>query len=414
MKHLFFSFLVVVMTLSSILSPGTALAQSTPGPWTWTDISSRISIRTNRPIWTIAYARGNWFYSDGLDLVSLGQVYRDNGFIQTNITADIRSAGLTRVDDIVSNGKTVLFLQDLVRFDNHVRIVAYQNGQYLNLSQSVQNVLSSNEGISQIVGQGGNWRIVTTEGRLLGWDGSSANPFEISLPSVIIDVWNRYKSTPSYKQRMLYNPNDAYTLAPVKIQPMNHSEWVIQVVDELALTHNAYGTTWHEPLTRFYRIQQNNSVETTPMLELASGDMLASNGTDILGVEHGSSIRPYFSIFSLSSSGKKHVHSEPLVNFYAGGVQLRVTWNGKSWMVLSVAGSSRAAYRFDPQNPVSALSEARFEVRDYLFALASDQNGHMLLGGAVSNTDVAGPSSPLTAKLVMVTEDVDMPICWAQ
>lgn len=409
MKRLFSFFLIVVLLLNTFL-PMQVKAQSITGPWTWTDISSQITHRTNRPLWAIGYASGSWFYTDGLiPIGSLGQVYRYDGFIQTNITEDIVTAGLTRVDDIVTDGQTVLFLQGVVSWSNYLLgIVAYQNGHYVNVTEAVKSVLASNEGVSQIVGRHGNWRIITTKGRLLGWDGSSSPAFEIPLPAVITDVWNRYQSLDSYKQRMLYNAADSYTLAPLKIQPMNDSEWVIQVVDELAISQNAYGSTWQDPLTRFYRITQNNIVGITPILEVGGGDMLASNGIDILMVEHGS-IRPYFYMSTLSSTGQKGLHSEPIVNFYPEDIQMRVAWNGKSWMVLSLEGGSnypKAAYRFDPNSPVNALLEARFPIRDYLFALASDQNGRTLLGGAVSNMGMTGYLLPLTAKLVMVTEDV--------
>ena len=409
MKRLFSFFLIVVLLLNTFL-PMQVKAQSITGPWTWTDISSQITHRTNRPLWAIGYASGSWFYTDGLiPIGSLGQVYRYDGFIQTNITEDIVTAGLTRVDDIVTDGQTVLFLQGVVSWSNYLLgIVAYQNGQYVNVTEAVKSVLASNEGVSQIVGRHGNWRIITTKGRLLGWDGSSSPAFEIPLPAVITDVWNRYQSLDSYKQRMLYNAADSYTLAPLKIQPMNDTEWVIQVVDEKEHTYEAYNSTWVVPVTHFYRVTQNNIVDTSSISDFWSGDMIASNGDEVLVVEHGST-RPYYYIHSLSSRGAKGLHSEPLVNFHYSDIQLRASWNGKSWMVLSLESGSnypKAAYRFDPNSPVNALLEARFPIKDYLFALASDQNGRTLLGGAVSNMGMTGYLLPLTAKLVMVTEDV--------
>lgn len=401
----FFSFLLMAITLLNSIVPWQAKAQSITGPWTWTDISSQIIRRINRPTWAVAYGNDYWFYTDGLSLENSGQVYRYDGFTQTSITGELLSAGLTRVDDIVSDGETILFLQDIVRFDNQLRIVAYKNGQYLNITSGVRNVLAGNEGVSQIVGRQGNWRIVTTEGRILGWDGSSANAFEIALPSFVTDVWNRYKSLTSYKQRMIYNPEDSYTLAPLKIQPMNDSEWMIQVVDEEALTYEAYNSTWEVPVTYFYRVMKNNTVDPTSIADFWSGDMIASNGNEVLVVQHGST-RPYYYIYTLSSSGKKGLHAEPIVNFHYVDIQLRASWNGKSWMVLSLDSPSRVAYRFDSNHPVNALSEARFAMKDYLFTLASDQHGRTLLGGAAADMGVSGYLLPLTAKLVMVNEDM--------
>ena len=139
-------FISIVATLATVLItvPFTAVpAAQAGGSLTWTDISAQLSERNNRPIWAMAYANGSWFYTDGHDLWNGGQAYRYDGATQVNMTADLRNAGINRVDEIVSDGAdTAIFLQDIVRLDDTLRIVVDKNGTLYNATNVIRGAFS--------------------------------------------------------------------------------------------------------------------------------------------------------------------------------------------------------------------------------------------------------------------------------
>src|SRR5689334_11081532 len=175
-KALFSFAALLVMTLM-------AVPVSAATTFNWTDLSSQLTVRTNRPVWAMAYANGNWFYTDGQDLWNGGQVYRYNGTTQTNITVAVRNAGISRVDDIVSDGSNVVFLKNVFRLDNQVEALRYRDGSYTNVTSWIRAALDSNEGISSLVGRNGTWMMVTTKARLVRFSESFSSYTRLAAPS---------------------------------------------------------------------------------------------------------------------------------------------------------------------------------------------------------------------------------------
>lgn len=381
MKRFLAIFMAVVTVLPTANIPF-AHAETTTGPWTWTDLSSQLTERTNRPIWAMAYANGSWFYTDGLNLWNGGQVYRYDGSTQINITNDVRNAGVERVDDIVSDGSSVLFLQDVVRQDNQLKIVSYRNGQYLNITTTVRNALFSDEGVSSLNGRSGTWYIVTTKARLFRWDGTSSSPVQITLPSGLLNAVD------STSASLVYNvnhgsPSNGSGRLPLSIVPITNNQWMLA-------GDPSNGTV------RFYRYDGSTFTDVTSNV-LPNADYIskiATNGTSVLISGYANGIR------------NRLTNGTNSYDIYGKGnlSDASVSWNGKSWMLVQGKNLSRLSGSFSNQT-----TEDYGRTADRLLTMASDNNGRLLVGGALSTTNMDEPSHPLTAKLVMVTEGVSAP-----
>src|SRR3989344_5233276 len=375
----------ILMTISMALPLGNvpfAQAETITGPWTWTDISGQLTERHNRPIWASAYANGNWFYTDGQDLWSGGQVYRYDGFTQVNITTDVRVTGVNRVDDIVSDGQTVLFLQDVVRLDNQLKAVAYRNGQYINITNAVRGALNSNEGVSSVNGRNGTWFIVTTQARLFRWDGSST-PSQITLPSGLVNVIDAPGSSLVYSVNHGSPANNGFGRVPLAMVPVSGSQWML-------MGDPTNGSV------RFFRYDGSNFSDISNVV-VSNADYVSkivSNGTSVLVSAYANGTR---NRLTDSSNGYD-------INGKGNLADALIGWNGKSWMIVQGKNLSRLSGSL-----MSQSTEEYGRVGDKFLTLAGDGNGRMLTGGALSTTYMEDPSYPLTAKLVMVTEGIAPP-----
>ncbi|MCL4732724.1 hypothetical protein KJZ71_02885, partial [Patescibacteria group bacterium] len=376
----FLTHLTIAILAVSLWTPG--MAQAATGSWQWQDISGQLTTRTNRPIWAMAYANGNWFYTDGQDLNHGGQVYRFDGQTQVNITNDVRNAGMNRIDDIVSDhSNTVLFLQDVVRYDNQLKVVSYQNGTYSNRTSQFQNALGIDEGVSTISGWNGTWYFFSTKARLFRWDSNSGTPARVSLPvTPAIPTTGGMKYTPGSNNH------------PFMVVPVRDSNWLVSVVIKKGTYGDPEATTLYRfNGTTFTAIQSN-----VPII----GNMY-SNGQDALFMNvnqihaglltgtlmayENSSIRTV----SLDGSIDSAIKNAGWNDFCPAD------WDGTSWMI----PCSKRVYRLQ-NGIISDLGETR----DYFVTAAGDNAGHFLLGGAVSEMGNPDPTNPLTAKLVLVTE----------
>jgi hypothetical protein len=385
MKRIIAVFMTVLTALPLANVP-MARAESVTGPWTWTDISGQLTERNNRPMWAVAYANGSWFYTDGQDLWSGGQVYRYDGTTQINITSDVRNNGVNRVDDIVSDGQTVLFLQDVVRQDDAVKVTAYKNGQYLNITSTVQNALNSNEGVSSITGRNGTWYIVTTQQRLFRWDGTSSNPTQIGLPGGVVNQLDASPSSLLYSVTHGSGVNGRIGLAMI---PVANNNWLLA-----ADPNNGQ--------VRFYRYDGSVFNDITATNGLNNVDVLykmVSNGTQAFLSVYGSSHNPQTS--AVVTDG-----STVVSNSTPGSLSnALIAWNNTSWFVIN----GKDLYRFSGAFANNGSYTSLGGVADFFDTIATDGNGRILLGGALSYVGTSQPSFPLTAKLVMVTEGVSAP-----
>lgn len=386
MKRFIAIFMAVATALPLVNVPLTRAATVT-GPWTWTDLSAQLTERNNRPIWAMANANGSWFYTDGQDLWNGGQVYRYDGSTQVNITSDVRNAGVSRVDDVVSDGQTVLFLQNIVRMDNQLTVVGYQNGQYLNVTSNVRNALMSDEGVSSISGRNGTWYIVTTKNRLFRWSGNATTPTHIALPDAIV---NQLENSPS---ALIYNVNHgsaATGRVTLAMLPISNGHWLL-------IADPTNGSV------RFYRYDGSTFSDISGTSALSNVETVSksvSNGSQAFLSTYGFNRNPQTGVTVTDGASSVHVSSPGVLN------NALIAWNGTSWIVLSDKNLYRFVGSFANNSGFASLGT----ITDYFDTIASDANGRFLLGGAVSVIGTNAPTNPLTAKLVMVTEGVASPI----
>ncbi len=101
-------FLATTAIASMLLAATPAMAA---GPLNWTDLSARLNVRKDRPVWAVAYAAPYWYLTDGHDVNHGGHIWRTDGQWTKDITLEVKAMGLNRVDEIVGDGVTVSFVQ---------------------------------------------------------------------------------------------------------------------------------------------------------------------------------------------------------------------------------------------------------------------------------------------------------------
>lgn len=415
MKRFFSSLAIAIFAIMS--TPVTTFAAEIPSnTWSWSDISSQLSQRNNRPVWAMAYGDNAWFYTDGQNLWNGGQAYRFDGSIQTNITAQVRNAGMDRVDDIVSdNASTVLFLQDVVRFDNQFRIVVFKNGSSYNATDAVRKAFATDEGISSINGQNGTWYIVTTKGRILSWDANQTKPTEITLPSSIrtnIDSTLAKQDTNGYacsgKQwlySVLNSKSGRNSKPPIETAPMSNGDVLIKIPNGCATVDQ--NTRWltirpSNFSTKWYKVSNGTFVELTQLP--ASTNLVASNENHALFIQEAAGGINTHDLIAYDGTTLSLSHGRGEAS------NKTAVWTGTAWFITIAEYTDKKAYIFDPKLGDVGLKEYKYtyqetglKTRDYFLTSATDGNGRVLLGGLTSTINTADPTLPLTAKLVMMT-----------
>jgi hypothetical protein len=379
-------FAAAFLLAATVLAGAPSLTQAATSPWSWTDVSNQLTVRNNRPVWAMAYGNGNWFYTDGLDLWNGGQVYRFDGYTQVNITTEVRNAGINRVDDIVTDGQSVLFLQNIVARNNSLMALKYQNGSYTNVTSALRSPLSNDEGISSLVGQNGTWYAVTTKNYVLRWNGDSNNATRISLPT---NVTNRLSGTAA----PTYVPNGSKQINfQLGMYPTSNG-WLLMALTEQPSTYTYFS---------FYRFDGS----TFTKLDRTSGDrsidFVAFNGQSIIFQSWDGGTCVVKSVMKYENStfqtifrdtGASNCGAPSSSIDLSGGFGV---WDGSQWMVISGKKMFRLA-----NNNIEQIDTTR----DYFLTAASNGSNTILLGGADSDTFASGPIFPLQAKLTKLVND---------
>jgi hypothetical protein len=363
--------LVASVAALSLVLMAPSMASADTGPWQWSDISDKLTARDNRPVWAIARAEPYWYLTDGQELWSGGHVWKTDGSVMSDITLDVRNAGISRVDDIVSDGQNVLYLKNVTQRNNNVEAISY-NGTYTNLTSQIRQNLSSNEGIVQISGQSGTWGMITSYGRVILYTQSSntLKTIKISNNTLPLSPYVRVQSSP-------VGWTLGYAMQPVQ------GNW-------LAIWQDYYGAE------HFVKIDQygNTTNLTSPINTNDSIVTMASNGQNVLIGGYRDIRTDSTFAYVYDGSSFRSIPSASMPPYWFGAT---VAYNGKSWMIVQ----DKNLYRFDGTN-----FQSYGQTRDYFVQTIGNGNGTFLLGGAVSNSGQNGPSSPLTAKLVRADEGV--------
>ncbi len=359
--------LVAVLCAVSLI-PSAASADT--GPWQWTDISDKLTARDNRPVWAIARAEPYWYLTDGQELWSGGHVWRTDGSIMSDITIDVRNAGLSRVDDIVSDGQSVIFLKNVVRSDRNFEALAYRNGTYTSVAYLWQQYMNSDEGLSSVTGKDGNWMIVTNRGRVYNWNQFNNTVSQLSLPNT-----NYLGYSPMVYSNRHVSPIDGNSAFIVTQAVPTTNGWIIVMPQNGKI---------------YYYNNGNYSDLGNQVSGLSYIQTITSNGNQVFlvtGDYTNSANRAYV----IENANVKTVYNLPGIAWNRSVVG----YNGKSWMIVS----GKDLVRFDGIN-----FQTYGQTRDYFVQTIGNGNGTYLLGGAVSSVGSSSPTSPLTAKLVRVDE----------
>jgi len=375
------TFITTAVALALVL-PG--IAQAATGPWSWHDISPRVTYQTQRPVWAVAWSEDGWFYTDGINLWDGGQVYWFDGQTSAIVTLDVRNANIERVDDIVSDrAGTVLFLQDVVRNDNQFRIVMYRNDTYTNVTNTFKSALRSDEGIYQIIGRNGSWYLLTTQKRLFAWNESDALT-QITLPSKV-------RNYSDVSNESLHYSDPKHTefegVRGLRFLPYGSSYWLLHATTDIA----------NEEENVYYRFDGSSftDIDASIPSDFQNATMVNSNGETILFLDscgsYGNCTKAGF--FDGSFHG---VVETGLTN--PSNASSMTAWNGNSWFFYTL-----------PNKTLYRITESAFasygETKDYFLTVAGSNDGEFLLGGAASKKGRSTPFSPLSAKLTRVIED---------
>ena len=370
--------LIALLAVASLGFGSSALAQSVTGPWQWTDLSDSLTTRDNRPVWSVVRAEPYWYMTDGQELWSGGHVWKTDGSSVTDITVDVRNAGLSRVDDMVSDGQTVLFLKNVTRQDNQFEVVSY-NGSYTNRTSFLRGYLNSNEGLTSVNGKSGIWMLVTRQGRVFNWNQGTNTMTQITMPANV-----GYDRNQPYSVRHTSPADGQTTFTAPQVVPTSGG-WIF-AIPQTNSSVNVY----------FYQNGNFNSLSTS----LSDIKFIASNGTQViirgnqlLNSSYGAytNIYGFLSINGSTVTDVGNVYKIPGIDW----TKAIASYNGKSWMILS----DKNLTRFDGTSFVNYT-----QTNDLFLTLAGNGNGTFLLGGAVSTAGNSDPTSPLTAKMVRVDE----------
>ncbi|MBD3251172.1 hypothetical protein GF380_01735, partial [Candidatus Uhrbacteria bacterium] len=375
MKRLVFNVIAAAISMTLWIPQ---VGQAAQTPWVWTDTSDTLTYRDSRLVWTMAHADGNWFYSDGLDLNRGGQAYAFDGANHRNITQQLRNAGLQRVDDIVTDqNNTALFLQDVVRFDHQLNIVAYQDGSYANITNLVKPQLKANEGLSSLIGRNGTWMAVTTHGRIFRISLQTLSVQEIARP----DVLNTMNLGDEMRYRVQQGSAATEFGHRLSLLPAGN-QWVLIAKPD------------HGPIQ--IATYEHGTWSTTASTELDRVVHIAQNGTDLLLIDANHDAWIYTNGYLTKHPAMETEAAMTFKQLHANAPMV-TSWNGASWMLIA---DGKMLYRITTQ-----VFEHYSTTRDYFIDSASNENGVTLLGGAVSEQGLNEPLFPLTAKLVYVSND---------
>lgn len=379
---------VLVLVASMAVSAAPALAG---GGYDWTDISDKIAERTNRPVWAIAYASPYWYLTDGQELWSGGHVWRTEGTTMADITTDVRNAGISRVDDIVSDGQTVLFLKNVVAANNNFEAVRAMNDNYQNVTSNLRQTFASNEGIRQIIGRSGTWYAVTTKRRLLKLDGNNFYPKQIALPSALQNQISSLNQNDSGSDGIYDVKSEGWSVylpwSHLSILPADGNTWIVFA--------KGLKCEWSFGCSAAYKLNGDSFSELTTLdLEAESSYFAASNGAELIFETRAGMIDPVISLSKYSTANgtiqflSKQSGVPRVLNY---GM---LVWDGNRWF--GTAG--KQAYSIE-----NGLVYDFGQLRDYFITGAGNGNGTILLGGAVSELGNPNPTNPLILKLVKLT-----------
>ncbi|MDQ7814431.1 MAG: hypothetical protein RDU25_01310 [Patescibacteria group bacterium] len=381
MKHTLSKFIAVVAIIASTLLSSAPVLAGGGGSYYWTDLSNLIVERQNRPIWAMAYASPYWYLTDGQDLWSGGHVWRTEGSAMADITYDVRNAGLSRVDDIVSDGQTVLFLKGITAKNNSFEILKY-NGTFSNVSYTLRSQLSSDEGIISLNGKNGMWAFVTTKGRVSLWNTGN---------NTVTSILNNTVNYPDYLNYSVYGTSpSAETGFYAFAVPVSNGWFIGQRQGNYSDLGNM--RLWLRDLNG------NLTDVTSKFSTFDDTEFIASNGNSAIFLARrftrNSTSRVLYSYDGVNKTdlSTQYYNADSSFTWF----RAIAAYDGSAWLITERGDNltNRSTLRIEGTGIYKLAL-----MKDYFIDMASNGNGTILLGGVEAEAGVEGPNLPLIAKL---------------
>lgn len=417
--------------ISSIESDESMPKTAETGAWTWTDISEKIPHRTNRPVWDVAKTEDGWIFTDGLPFDEGGFVVLTDGSEETDITNELRDAGLTRVDDIVEsfNQENSLFTEGVFSRGNAYSLVQTAKGEdsavYNNVSDVIRNGIGE-QGIAWLGVSDSGLAIYTTNGYpniyapILG-DGpvvpltkivtdflEQVDSIEKLYPNSIISeadkqiienvratVRDIQPSTP-YEDQLVYSKRKTSPADNAEYLPLT-SAWAEDGAWQLIAMRGAYASTTEQTSFFYYGTPYVFADHTDKIGTVTKVHAMASGGNQILIAGTDGTVDTTNKVLLYDGEKVTDLSEKAAELPFDTWNRVQIAWNGESWLILS----GKQLVRFDGEN-----FEDLGRTRD-LFVTVTGADGKFYLGGVVSQKDIDEPLFPLQAKLVMVEESIE-------
>jgi hypothetical protein len=417
--------------ISSVESDANMPKTAETGAWTWTDISEKIPHRTNRPVWDIAKTEDGWIFTDGLPFNDGGFVVLTDGSEETDITDELKEAGLGQVDDIVEsfNQKNPLFAEGVFSLGNEYSlvqtIVEEDSSLYNNVSDVIRNGLGE-QGIAWLGVSDAGLAIYTANGYpniyspIFGDDPvlpltkivtdflKQVDIIEKLYPGSIISeadkqiienvrsaVQDIQPNTP-YEDQLVYSKRKTSPADNAEYLPLT-SVWVDDGNWQLIAMRGAYASSTKQTSFFYYGTPHVFADHTDKIGLVTKLHAMASGGNQILIAGTDGDVETTNKVLLYDGENVVDLSEKAAELPFDTWNRAQITWNGESWLILS----GKNLVRFDGEN-----FEDLGRTRD-LFLTVTGADGKFYLGGVVSQKDIDEPLFPLQAKLVMIEETVD-------
>ncbi len=374
--------IVGVVSVAAIAIP----AFATPDLWNWTDRSALLPVREGVALNLVSENAGKWLISDSRRL------YHFDGKSIKDLTRDLRSRGLLGVSRIFSDGRTWLVTHQPL--DQSQPLVWLTDGDTWT---EANGRFPYAEGGLDAVGRDGTWYVRTYNKPQTGhpatwtmyrWRGAQTQAEQITLPpnnlaSLAAGCVNDGSSTLCTGVNTPIHVNGRWFFLGGTSQLKGIDNALLQ----LASTHlwSLSGDAWHElaiPSVKFVSgVWQSEDATLIATSDVTSNPFAA----DRFWVFDGNSMRDISS--EALGAGLLSIDAR----------EIKASWNGRAWVILA----GKNLVRFDGRTMTRQTP-----TRDLFANIASDNAGMTVLVGAASEPDLGVTSSPLTAKLTVMEEDL--------
>lgn len=372
-----------VLSLVAITLP----AMATPELWNWTDRSALLPVREGVALSLVSERAGSWLVSDSRRL------YRFDGATVKDLTHDLRSKGLLGVSNIFSDGRQ--WLVSYQPLDQAQPLVWLTDGE--NWIEA-NNRFPYAQGGLDAVGRDGVWYVRAyakpqaghpATWMLYRWYGAQTQPEQINLPLGNL----------SPLASGCVNDGGGSTLCTGVNTPIRvNGRWFF--IGGTSQLKGQGDTVLQTASTHLWSLDANAWKELAiPSVKFVSGVWQSENNVLIATSDVSSNPFAADRFWVFDGNTMRDVSHEAL----GAGLlsmdarEVKASWNGRAWVILA----GKNLVRFDGRTMTRQTPS-----RDVFTNLASDNAGMTVFVGAASTPELGVASSPLTARLVVMEEDL--------